>query len=234
MSGLASLILAFLAALNPTDIETTQRYLFTASALCFVIATYRIWINEHKKVVLLQEQIDKSLTPQLIPEGALLAAGVASNGTETQTALTLRLDIFNLGMPSIVKGWRLRVNTPAKGSFLASPVFLEGRISLPDVSGKGGIELSDQDYIFKKTETPIPTGGKASGFLIFFIPFQIEEICTQETTAQLIFKDVKNQSYSLEITGFINRTPTSDTVGYYPSIQMERIQEKPKTHKKKK
>lgn len=54
MSGIASIILAFLAAYFEFIVKHGKAVLWITAALCFIIASYRIWAKEHMAVLAAQ------------------------------------------------------------------------------------------------------------------------------------------------------------------------------------
>ena len=59
MSGIASVILAFLAAYLEFIVKHGKAVLWVTAALCLIIASYRIWAKEHKAVLAAQAQLGK-------------------------------------------------------------------------------------------------------------------------------------------------------------------------------
>lgn len=59
MSGIASIILAFVVALffPVADVSTNRLLLSSATVACFIISSYRVWANEHKKSLALENRI---------------------------------------------------------------------------------------------------------------------------------------------------------------------------------
>jgi len=61
MSGVASVILAFLAAYLEFIVKHGKAALWVTAAICFVIASYRIWAKEHQALEAKQAELDAVL-----------------------------------------------------------------------------------------------------------------------------------------------------------------------------
>jgi hypothetical protein len=61
MSGPASILLAFWAAYFPPARPVLQATLWLAAVLCFIFASYRIWVKEHNSLLAKQYELDMLL-----------------------------------------------------------------------------------------------------------------------------------------------------------------------------
>jgi hypothetical protein len=59
MSGVASVILAFLAAYLEFIVKNGRVALWATAAVCFVVASYRIWAKEHKALLAKQAELER-------------------------------------------------------------------------------------------------------------------------------------------------------------------------------
>lgn len=66
MSGVASIILAFWAAFfPPPDITAGRMLLFICAIVCFLLASYRIWVNEYSYALKLEDILEEERKPRV-------------------------------------------------------------------------------------------------------------------------------------------------------------------------
>jgi hypothetical protein len=71
MSGAASVLLAFLAAYLEFVIKNGKAALWVTAAVCFIIASYRIWAAEHKKASEATAQLEATVVSKEISDELL-------------------------------------------------------------------------------------------------------------------------------------------------------------------
>lgn|GEM_PF-3501074 len=90
MSGLASVVLAFLAVFSPAS-DNGKRYLFGAASACFVIASFRVWLHEHREKLKLEEESGPDVFVEIIPRG-ISNESVQFMNIRKEAALNVQLD----------------------------------------------------------------------------------------------------------------------------------------------
>jgi hypothetical protein len=151
-----------------------------------------VWTAEHNKY--LDEA--KYRNPQLVGEIDVVSIAAAPPEIKGQVMLFI-VSVSDLGAPSIVKSWHLRMDVLGGRSRTASTQALPQTImfNLP----QGPTVLYGEDGIYNKTITPIPTGGRVSGLLMFSFPDDLtnEELWRLGNKYTIIFEDVRNKEYSV-------------------------------------
>jgi hypothetical protein len=201
MSGLASILLAFIAAFVVGDTTTTQKLLVVVSVVCFIISAYRVWASEHKKNVELEERINKTLVPQLKANLLESACGVIVDSITKQefSALTFLVEVTNLGgMPSVAKNWKADVFANNLHFKLLPNRMLKFTLTIES----GNRVLEDKDYIDDKTFNPITNGGMVRGFLVFFVPVPQKLFNVKGTKVIISFQDSTGKDYEIINDGY--------------------------------
>ncbi len=217
MSGIASIVLAYLAAYLTLDIPATRAFLWLASLACFIFASYRIWLKEHKKTLELQERIDKTLTPQLEAEILVRASGEYKDNLSPSTALTYVIEITNKGANSVAKDWGLVVSAVDGMTFTVfpshAPQFTLG------IDGMQGRVLDAKDNLNDKTFKPLTNGETIRGFLLFVIPIDRNLIDVEGTKAIIRYKDSQGKNYEL-FDDFFPSARKQVITGHIPGMEM--------------
>jgi len=89
MSGGASVIFTFWAILTDPNNGNLRRGLWSVSAVCFAIGSYRVWAREHTEVHRLQAETEKELN-RIIQEFNEIKANILFSTLEDVLALELR------------------------------------------------------------------------------------------------------------------------------------------------
>lgn len=143
-------------------------------------------------------EIKKLTRPRLL--GRIISEGLAE--TSKGAGITVLLQITNTGPPTIADGWGVVVKVGESIHQFRATHFPEGTISFPDGDG-GSVELKASELIYEKLLTPIPQGGRVSGFLFFLareIPFETLKDSTQ-TEITVLFRDAEGREYQARSQG---------------------------------
>jgi hypothetical protein len=90
MSGVASVVFAVWAAyFPPADVFAARTLLWVAAVLCFLVSSYRIWANEHRKLL---EETERHTSPN--PTGRIGEVYIEDTGTERQEESYLVIQVF--------------------------------------------------------------------------------------------------------------------------------------------
>jgi len=157
-------------------------------------------VDDEKKAISaeLERERDKS-QPKLVGEINFYGVGTVPE-FGSKTGIVVSATISNLGAPTIAKVWTLlvilpdgRQMTPLREMIPKTIVFYTHR---------GPRRFYQQDALYNKTLTPIPTGGAESGILLFVAPAgtTTQDIFQPGTKIVLGFYDVANKPYSCSHT----------------------------------
>lgn len=133
-------------------------------------AFFLAWRDEHRrrvaaeaKAVDLQAELDRERAlrrPQL--SGSIDRMGLGESAQFGAGAFLI-LSIRNNGAPSIVETWSVTVKTHQRGMLRGQLLATPGTFTLGQ--GPGAWQLNQADLIYEKTLTPIPQGGRVTGWL---------------------------------------------------------------------
>lgn len=107
--------------------------------------------------------------------------------------------VTNLGSPSTVKNWNLAITINSKKQAIkGTPNYFEGSQTIG--KGQPGISptiLHSADLLIEKTaNNPIPSGGAASGFLVFTVDgISHKQLTSGDSSVLLSFSDVTGKQY---------------------------------------
>lgn len=126
------------------------------------------------------------------------------------------LTISNHGKPTTVTGYRLSIKLPNKGEITARPTLAGGGIDISSPS-KGKVSYPPTDDLSRKTaEQPIPTGGRATGYLLFVVEGATEEeVFAEGASLTIHYQDLWGEDYGIGIPQFPVR-PVEEMDGYAP------------------
>jgi hypothetical protein len=139
-----------------------------------------------------------SWTSSVIGDGTMVKDGEKTYYTESY----LQVGVLNHGAPSVIKDWkgliRLADGTELEGTLLVGS---ERNVHVPVKTKNGRVELPiSPSLISQWSNTPIPTGGRGVGSVMFlFPPGQREKM--QGGMGALVLKlwDINNKEYRIEI-----------------------------------
>jgi hypothetical protein len=145
---------------------------------------------------------------------------IQQNGIGTNlaggTIVFIQAVIFNRGAPSIAHDWMLYV-TPIGEKEINAKLLLvtkENPIVFQDQKN-GSWTFNSEDTLYYKTTTPIPSGGQASGVLVFTVEGKDKATVGQKgTKLKLACMDVFENDISAEVT----RRNVSEGIKFYPGI----------------
>ena len=127
--------------------------------LCFLFfAAFQAWRVEYKKT-----------TPGIILQIDSAGTGTINDGS---TGALLFISVTNRGAPSIVDEWNLTLTVPGQAAKQFVPMMVDpsGSVTFSDHFGHTAT-YDARDAIYKKTaDTPLPTGGKETGYLGIPLP----------------------------------------------------------------
>lgn len=120
----------------------------------------------------------------------IFAADVLENG-ENFSAVTLRMAVRNLGMPSAATDWlpSVSINQGEFQTFQGLHPLEELRLGYGN--NNETYVIKEEDMIYEKTAIPIQTGNIVIGFLHFRTHFTSSEILAKGTVIKVSFRDVK-------------------------------------------
>jgi hypothetical protein len=102
MSGGASVAFTFWAILTDPNNVNLRKGLWIVSALCFIVASYRVWSREHKEVHRLQAETEKEIN-QIVREFNEIKANILLSTLEPVIAAELkRLKAFLHKYPGLL------------------------------------------------------------------------------------------------------------------------------------
>ena len=163
MSGLASLVFTGLGVYSPwfsgqQGTLFARKFCWIAAILCFLYANFRLWADEHTKVI--------SQKPKL--EMVVEEIHYEYQPTRSQTALIFAVSLTNSGAPSIAKNWRglFSINGVKEPLHL---FHLTDRWTIARDQQKLTILPKDQ-IILKTLESKLDTGDCRIGRLFFDLP----------------------------------------------------------------
>jgi hypothetical protein len=165
------------------DRPVPRTALLILSGLFLVMALYKAWQDKHialtsadRMIAKLEKDLSETKdalaeekgkrTPDLQMEMKFLSIGHVK---DESTGITVVASVTNLGMPSIVQNYLLRIELPSRGQLVVGPVHFEGMVTL-ERENQPGLSFTSKDVLYDKTATnPIATGGRAEGLLIFLL-----------------------------------------------------------------
>lgn len=155
------------------------------------------------KLALLQEK--EARTPQLKAAILEVATAELSGKGEKQTAVTYKITLSNLGMPSVAVDWMPFVTLAGRKPLGFELMHFENELTL-GYEGEKAIAIRSQDMIYEKTTTPIQTGAMVVGYLHFWSSYKKDEIRAQDTILGVFFKDVKEIIYEVHFDNDNSKT----------------------------
>jgi len=194
MSGIASVILALLGTIRKW--QDVPRWAFiTAAAICFFVASARIWTTEHRKYLV---EVERN-KPDFSFTAGLVFSFYSTENDVTIVLATVR--IVNSGADSAVIDWNAHWKSPNLDTnanciqILSEPF----KIQLPN--GQPFV-MNRSEQIMNRTSVPIPRGGKATGWLPISVPGSVAPNgLSDDTVITVTITDYTGKSYTQVLHG---------------------------------
>lgn len=205
MSGIGSIILLVLGFTTFYTRPTPRWIVLLVAALCFFLASARVWTTEHNGRESAELALQKLTKPQLEPSiwVLLIAPESLDNSHSLVTAV---ISIINKGAQSIITDWQASIKFPngriVQGEAVLAP--MPGTSSKAYIGNDNSrwVELAEVDNVAMQTKSkPIELGGAAQGWIQFY--FDVPARGTDQAVFTLSFKDFNGEtsSASLRIAG---------------------------------
>jgi hypothetical protein len=205
MSGIASVLFAiWLDRAKQSSIPS--KVFWAVGILSIFVAFYQAWKKEHAAVVALRRSHEYNLQGSIIDAVSRELAG--------HTVFIARIEISNLGQPTIVDNYEMDLET-SSGKFTGK-VFIPMQDTMLVFPGAGQLLLNRDGCIVEKTaSTPLQTGMKVGGYLGVTID-ELNWKALNESVITIKFKDISHNQYrvSLDTTG----RGKAERLAYIPSI----------------
>jgi hypothetical protein len=165
------------------------------------MSQYGTELAEKEQEVLDKEQVIIELKHSLLEEKAKhtpqleafideIATGEIKVKGIKESAVTLKIILTNLGMPSIAKDWMPLITMSGKEPVGFHCLHFPGELTLGFGENGSAIVIKGQDMIYEKTATPIQTGAMIVGYLHFRSNLEVNEIRALSTDVKVLFRDV--------------------------------------------
>jgi hypothetical protein len=157
------------------------------------VAFFNAWLDQKKKAYQAELELKTKYTPQLKGEIVYWASGKIER-LNNRTAAMVWCSISNIGMQSIANDWHLYLDFPDGKHTEGQGSFVTKKTTFP--TPKGDRIVYQEDALYNKALTPIPTGGQINGVLLFEFPdLSVQDLLIQNVKVTLTFKDVSGKSY---------------------------------------
>jgi len=224
MSGIGSVVLLVLSLTAFYNKPTPRWIVIAVAAICFFLASVRVWTTEHRKYL---EEARKN-TPQLVAEIQQLCVGGSTTDRDTGkpyikdgTPVLVIATVENTGMPSVARGWKASVQTPEGKVVVGESHYVPPNIIVGDKGNQR--RLSGDDALYDKAMTPIPQGGAITGVLLFvFKDITAEQIFKTNSIVTLEFEDILKK----KLTATFKMSGKRDENLYFPGMKSPLIQPK--------
>jgi hypothetical protein len=138
----------------------------------------------------LTQELEGFRRPKVSGEIVDVVAGVNTSGEGT---LLLTIALRNEGTPTILDEWEVFVGPQG-----LERRHLQGMATFL-YDGGGGKQVNESDFIYKKVEsTPIPTGGKQTGFIFCRVPPGLN-VLQQVDAIRVLCRDVARNEHTLKV-----------------------------------
>jgi hypothetical protein len=194
LSGAASVVLSFLGAIGRKELP--RWVWWTAAAVCFLLASCRVWTSQYRRANNLQVNINEQINPKL--SCSIDQAGEASkeNVVPGNSVVLLIATVRNTGAPSTAEDYTLKVklldDSEVPGLLLTIPERYQ--INYPN----GFIRIvRDTQALYNKTIKAIGHNEISRGFLLFQLTgLSAERLSAAGKEYDLNLKDVTGKSVS--------------------------------------
>jgi hypothetical protein len=184
-------------------VEEFRWFLWVLGGACIIWGFYAAWRDQHEIAEKAQQKLEELTKPnfELSWAAATIGEGDFEQGNEkiNLSSTYIQVAILNHGAPSVIKEWKGLVH-------LTDGTELEGNLVLPSPGvtmnqwvGKARLPQSPS-LIPIWSNTPIPTGGRGVGSVVFWFPAGTKAK-VEGPGGVLIYKfwDVAGREYKIEI-----------------------------------
>ena len=150
--------------------DVPQGIIFGLAFLALSSAFFKAWRVEHGNANTANTRLKELTVPQLLPHiEQLVWTDEVVGLTEKGVWFICMVSVANTGAPSICEGYSLGIVMPDGNKFDTKRMMLQTNPNL-NFSGGRAFTLSKMDFLAAKTaSTPIGTGAKVHGYLIFML-----------------------------------------------------------------
>lgn len=191
MSGIASLVTTT-AGFFQSD-KRRKWFFYVVAALCFVLASVRIWTTEHRLAIaaLFQPKLHMTVT---------LGGSGANPLQPTSSFVYAEVRVTNTGTQSALHTWKLRAQALDGQWVEGQTTIMEGEdLKLANEKGDTRPFPARERFLPEVTTNPIPTGGSSSGFMFSTFHVSPEFFTARPTTKmQLSCIDADNKEHVQE------------------------------------
>src|ERR1035437_8572062 len=199
LSGIGSVVLLILGITVFHKKELPRWIVLVVAAVCFFLASARVWTTEHRAYLRTEKSLKELTTPKLGCKITTMVSAKLKRG-DKNSFLVVGGTITNQGAPTVLDLWRVAIRFH-DGSILRAepmvPLGPGGRLSI--TGGALGLEPED-GWAHKAACDPIETGGAAAGWLYFVIRnLPTDEFWDHHPTAVILnVTDVNGKEWSFE------------------------------------
>jgi hypothetical protein len=176
-------------------------------------AFFKAWREQKQSADDARAELKAKFTPQL---GGQIAYLISGNSPELQgrSAVTVWAAISNTGMQSIAKEWQLLVDFPDGKCANGNLTFIPKQMTF--FSPGGNRVVYQEDALYNKAMTPIPTGAEITGVLMFVVDVPLKDLQTGNVKMTLSFKDIFGKPYSCFI---VTKGINDEQIRYVPGTK---------------
>lgn len=197
MSSLVSIALTIVLRVRGKDVS--NKIFLSIAAFFLFLACFFAWRVEHISVLEtkreLTEEKDKN-SPKLAGHIERVVIGMSADSNDPQ--VLIRLNVINLGTPSIAQDFNLRVHA---GNFddVEEPAEITKTYTLRPVDGSPEVTISQHDAITEKADNPITSGARPQGWLRFVVKgVETDTLRRPDMVYTVSFSDVLGKTYTAD------------------------------------
>jgi hypothetical protein len=211
MSGIVSVGISIWQYIKHRQLH--EKLFWWVGVLCLFFACFLAWRDEHR--ALADEQ--KKNSPVLVGTIDETEFMGNTNGSPPQLAAFIQFSIRNLGMPSIAEKFYLNLFVDGKKFFIPDRA-VPPAIELVTLNPPYKLTFHQNDMIYEKTISPLPTGGMVRGWLYFDVTeAHLDRNALNDTNVLWVvaFRDVTGKEYF--VTNYNHRIASGP--GYFPGSE---------------
>jgi hypothetical protein len=176
-----------------------------AFGLVVVCAAFLAWRDQYRKVQELK-------LPCL--RGYVISVGIGR--IEGGAGITVLLQITNIGPPTIADDFTAIVQCGGGRKFELHPIFLPPNSTFSDEAGNV-VKIDESDMLYERLVTPIPEGGRISGFLFYLLKDRaaVALLTKGRSDITIFFRDASLRKYQTTNKG----APESGQPIYEPGVR---------------